>query len=231
MAEESVFEKRHVEPSAKGNVEGLLEHFNLPPAVIRYVRRNKRAIQVVSAAILIIVVSIATYDSYREKRMEKASSALSQALQKAGEEKEKALQAVIAEYSGTVSSRWANVELAHIEMEKARFKEAAAKYAAIRDDLDKEDPLFALTVFGYAQALEAGHEYDAASAAFEQLKGIEGYQAIAVTGLARIQETQGNIDKAVEILNAGLASLSGKPQDESAKRIIEQKIARLKVRQ
>lgn len=231
MAEESVFEKRHVEPSAKGNVEGLLEHFNLPPAVIRYVRRNKRTIQIVSAALLVVVVSAAMYDSYREKRMEKASSALSQALQKAGDEKEKALQAVIAEFPGTVSSRWANVELAHVEMAKARFKEAAAKYSAIRDELETEDPLFALTVFGQAQALEAGHEYAAASAAFEQLKGIEGYQIIAVTGLARIQETQGNVDKALEILNSGLSSLTGEPRDESARRIIEERIARLKVKQ
>lgn len=231
MAEESVFEKRHVEPSAKGNVEGLLEHFNLPPKVIRYVRRNKRTIQVVSAVLLIVVVSAALYDSYREKRLEKASSALSQAMEKAGEEKEKALQAVIAEYSGSVSSRWADVELAHIEVEKGRFKEAAAKYAAIREQLDTDDPLFALTLFGQAQALEAGHEYAAASAAFEQLKGIEGYQTIAATGLARIQETQGNIDKALEILNSSLTALSGKPQEEVSKRVIEERIARLKVKQ
>jgi len=29
MGGESVFDKKHVEPSAMGDVEGLLEHFNL----------------------------------------------------------------------------------------------------------------------------------------------------------------------------------------------------------
>lgn len=231
MAEESVFEKRHVEPNANGDVEGLLEHFNLPPAVIKYVRKNKRTLQIVLASVLILVVSLALYDSYREKRMEKASSALSQALSKAGEEKEKALQGVMAEYPGSVSARWANVELAHIEMGKAQFKEAADRYAAIRDDLKPSDPLYALTVFGFAQALEAKHEYDAASAAFQQLKDIIGYQAIGYIGMARIQETQGKTDKALEILTAGLSALADRPQEDPDKRVIEDRISRLKVKQ
>lgn len=230
MADESVFEKRHVEPNAMGDVEGLLEHFNLPPAVIKYVRKNKRTLQIVLASVLILAVSLALYDSYREKRLEKASSALSQALSKAGDDKEKALQGVMAEFPGTVSARWANVELAHLEMGKAQFKEAADRYAAIRDDLKESDPLYALTVFGFAQALEARLEYDAASAAYQQLKDIKGYQIIGYIGMARIQEAQGKSDKALEILNEALSALSDKPQEDPDKRAIEDRIARLKVK-
>jgi len=231
MGGESVFDKKHVEPSAMGDVEGLLEHFNLPPAVISYIRRNKRMIQVIVAAVLITVVALALYDSYRQKRIEQATSALTIALQKAGDDKEKTLRTVAAEFAGTASARWAEVELAHLAMAGSKFKEAAEQYRRIRSDLGKSDPLYALTIFGFAQAKEAGHEYDEASAAYQELKDIDGYQAIGYTGVARILETQGKTDKAIETLTTYLATLADKGPADPGKRVIEDKIARLKVKQ
>ncbi|MBB5346470.1 tetratricopeptide repeat protein [Desulfoprunum benzoelyticum] len=231
MGGESVFDKKHVEPSAMGDVEGLLEHFNLPPAVISYIRRNKRVIQVTVAAILITVVALALYDSYRQKRIEEATSALTTAMQKAGDDKEKALGAVAAEFAGTASARWAEVELAHLTMAGSKFKEAAEQYRRIRNDLDRSDPLYALTSFGFAQAKEAGHEYDEASAAYQELKDIDGYQAIGYTGIARILESQGKTDKAIETLTTYLSTLADKAPTDPGKRIIEDRIARLKVKQ
>lgn len=231
MGNENVFEKKHVEPSAMGDVEGLLEHFNLPPAVISYIRRNKRMIQAAVATVLIAVVALALYDSYRQKRIEQASSALSTAMQKAGSDREKAMRAVATEFAGTTSARWAEVELAHLAMGASKFKEAAEQYRAIRGELGKSDPLYALTVFGYAQAKEAGHEYDEATAAYQELKGIDGYQAIGSTGIARILETQGKIDKAIEALTTYLSTVADKAPTDPGKRVIEDKIARLKVKQ
>jgi len=231
MGGESVFDKKHVEPSAMGDVEGLLEHFNLPPAAISYIRRNKRMIQVGVAAVLITVVALALYDSYRQKRIEKATSALTIAMQQAGDDKEKALRTVATDFAGTSSARWAEVELAHLAMGSSKFKEAAEQYRRIRSDLDTSDPLYALTIFGFAQAKEADHEYDAASAAYQELQDIDGYQAIGYTGVARILETQGKTDKAIETLTTYLSTLADKAPSDPAKRVIEDKIARLKVKQ
>lgn len=231
MGGESVFDKKHVEPSAMGDVEGLLEHFNLPPAAISYIRRNKRMIQVGVAAVLITVVALALYDSYRQKRIEKATSALTIAMQKAGDDKEKALRTLATDFAGTSSARWAEVELAHLAMGSSKFKEAAEQYRRIRSDLDTSDPLYALTIFGFAQAKEADHEYDAASAAYQELKDIDGYQAIGYTGVARILETQGKTDKAIETLTTYLSTLADKAPTDPGKRAIEDKIARLKVKQ
>jgi predicted negative regulator of RcsB-dependent stress response len=231
MGGESVFEKKHVEPNAMGDVEGLLEHFNLPPAVISYIRRNKRMIQVVIVVVLTTVVALALYDSYRQKRIEEGTSALTTALQQAGADKEKALGTVVTEFAGTASARWAEVELAHLAMGSSKFKEAAEQYHRIRSDLDKSDPLYALTIFGLAQARDAGHEYDAATAAYQELKDIDGYQALGYTGIARILESQGKTDKAIETLTTYLSTLADKTSADPGKKVIEDKIARLKVKQ
>ena len=76
MAGESAFDKRHVEASTLSDVEGLLEHLNLPPAVIKYIRTNKKKIQIVATLSLVLIVALAVYDSYRNQRIEEAASAL-----------------------------------------------------------------------------------------------------------------------------------------------------------
>lgn len=231
MAGESAFDKRHVEASSLSEVEGLLEHLNLPPAAIKYIRSNKKKIQIISAIILVAVVLWALYDSYRGKRIEEATSALSAALQKGPEEKVSALDKVIQDYSGTSSALWAKVELAHLDMQNTKFADAADKYQKIHDDLKKSDPLYALTLYGFAQSKEANHDYKEAIEAYQKLKDIEGYQSIAIIGKARIEETEGKMDKALETLNGYVATLADKPATDPGKRYVEEKIARLKARQ
>lgn len=231
MAGESAFNKRHVEASTLSDVEGLLEHLNLPPAAISYIRKNKRMVQIVIAVVIAAIVAWSLYGSYREKRIERASSALAVALEKGPAEKAAALEKVFADFAGTSSALWAKVELAHLDMQNGKFAEAAGKFSKIKEDLDAADPLYALTVFGIAQAQEANHDYQEATATYGLLKDIEGYQLIAHTGIARIQETQGETAKAIETLNKYLASLDGTPAVDANKKFVEEKLARLKVRQ
>ena len=228
MAGESAFDKRHVEANALSDVEGLLEHFNLPPGVISYIRKNKTMLQIALAVVVGTVVFWALYGSYLEKKIEKSTSALTVAMQTGAEEKPAALEKVSSEFSGTSAAVWAKVELAHLDMQDKKFADAAEKYTAIKNGLDSSDPLYPLTIFGIAQAREANHDYKAAAEHYGLLKDITGYQVIGHTGIARIQETEGEIGKALETLNSYLATLAGTPADDANKRFIEEKIARLK---
>ena len=230
MAGESAFDKRHVEPSTLDNVEGLLEHLNLPPAAISYIRKNKTMLQIVIGLVISTVVVWSLYGSYREQRIEKASSALAMALKANPAEKSASLQKVVADFSGTSSAIWAKVELAHLDMQNTKFTDAEQKYATINNDLDKEDPLYALTLFGIAQAQEANHDYKKAADTYGKLKDIGGYQTIGYTGMARIQETEGETAKAIETLNGYLATLNTETAGADTT-FIEEKIARLKVSQ
>jgi tetratricopeptide (TPR) repeat protein len=230
MAGESAFDKRHVEASTLSDVEGLLEHLNLPPAAIKYIRNNKRKIQICTVVAISLALIWAAYDAYRVKRIEKATSALSLALQQGPEGEIAALNKVTEEFSGTSSALWAKVELAHLDMQNTKFADAADKYKKIHDDLKKSDPLYALTLYGFAQAKEANHDYKEAIEAYMTLKDIVGYQVIAYTGKARIEEAEGQMDKALATLNEFVATLGDKPANDPGKRYAEEKIARLKAR-
>ena len=231
MAGESAFNKRHVEVSTLSDVEGLLEHLNLPPAVIKFIRTHKQKLQIVTGLVLVLVVALAVYDSYRDKRIEAAASALAVAQQKGPEEKAGALEKVVSDFSGTTSALWAGVELAHLDMQTGKFAEAADKYQKIRNDLDTTDPLYALTIFGVAQAREGNHDYPEAFASYQELKDIDGYQAIGYTGMARVKGAQGKADDALKTLNGFLATMTDKPATDPGKKFIEEKISRLKARQ
>ena len=231
MAGESAFDKRHVEAGTLDEVEGLLEHLNLPPAAISYIRKNKTILQIVAALVIMAVVAWSLYGSYREKRIEKASSALAVAIQQGPSERAAALDKVVADFSGTSSAIWAKVELAHLDVQNGKFAEAAGKYSEIKNDIETDNPLYGLAVFGIAQAKEANHDDKEALEAYQLLKDIEGYQTVGYTGIARIQEAKGEIAKAIETLNGYLTSLAGTPATDPNKRLAEEMLARLKARQ
>lgn len=231
MSGQSAFEKRYVDPKEQSDVEGLLEHFNLPPNVISFLRQNKRAVQVCLAVILITVVAVSLYGSYREKRIEDAASALALALKETGTAENTALLQVAEKYEGTASGTWAKVELAHLAMKEKDFAGAAAKYSEIHKKLKADNPLYALTLFGVAQAEEARQQYDAAYIAFESLKDIEGYQLTGYTGMARIHEIRGEDEKALGIYGQYLTITDDSAQSAGSKGLVEEKIARIKARQ
>ena len=127
MAERSAFDKIHVDESEQNDLGGVLEQLNLPPALVTFVRENKRLVQVSIAAIVIIVVAWALYDSYRDKKIEEASSALSMAADvEDSQAKIEALIAVYENYSGTTSALWAKVNAAH-EMMNTDQKQPARR--------------------------------------------------------------------------------------------------------
>ncbi len=231
MADETPFNKLHVEPSVKGDLTGLLEQFNLPPNVIKFIRKNLKVIYVVLALIVIAILSWSAYDAYIQKRINMSSSALTNALKEPAAVRPAALQKVLADYSGMSSARWAKVELAHIDMKNGNFKAAAEKYTDIRREIKQTDPLFGLVSFGTAQAKEAEKDYDRAFDEYTALSKIEGYQPVGLLGMARIHEIKGEQEKALSVYEQYMATFVGDDRNDPEKAFISEKIGRLKAMQ
>jgi predicted negative regulator of RcsB-dependent stress response len=230
MASESAFNKRLAAETTLDKVEGLLEHFNLPPKVISFIRRNLRIIQISIIVIITVIVVLSLYGSYRERLMEEAASALSQALKLPKDAKTEALRKVAEEYGSTSSALWAKVELAHLDMQNGAFNTAAEKYRKILSETDNDNPLYPLVLFSLAQSFEADKKYTEAATEYDLLKNFKGYENLAYAGMGRLEEVQGNIDKAIAVYNNFLLSMGDDPATAQSKEQIDGKIARLKAR-
>lgn len=231
MASESAFNKRLTAETTMDKVEGLLEHFNLPPKAITFIRANQRIIQISLAIIIVAVVFGSLYSSYRAKVREDASSALAKAMKQTDDTRAAALGKVVEEYGSTSSALWAKIELGHLDMKNGSFADAGDKYRKVLADLKKANPLYPLVLFSIAQAFEADKKYAEATAQYDILKGFKGFEHIGYTGMGRIEESQGNIDKALAIHNNFLLSIGDDPSLAQAREEITAKIARLKARQ
>lgn len=231
MSKDSAFNKRLSEETTMDQVEGLLEHFNLPPKTIAFIRKNQRIIQVGVGVIILAVVTWSLYGSYMDKQREEAASALSLALEKDHDMRAAALTEVVRQYGRTSSATWAAVELAHLDMKNGAFKEAAEKYKAVNQDIEEDNPLKPLVIFGLAQAYEGDKNFSEASSQYDVLKEIKGFEPIGYVGLGRLEEVQGNIDKAIAVLNNFVLSAADDPAFAQSREEIEGKIARLKALQ
>lgn len=228
MSERSAFDKIHVEESEKGDLGGVLEQLNLPPAVVTFVRENKRLVQICIAAVVIVVVAWSLYDSYRDKKIEEGASALSVAIDIDDTQKKiDQLKSVSSTYSGTSSAEWAKINTAHELIKTDQKDEALATYTEVLADLDDSSPLYPLVTLSLAQGFEIIGNYSEAAAAYETVKNIEGYQDTGYFGLARISEAQGDKQKALAIYEEYLATLMN-VTERGQKSLVEEKIAHLK---
>ncbi len=226
MAKEDVFEKEWVDERDKNNLEGLLEQLNLPPAVITFVRENKRLVQIAVALLILTVVSWSLYGAYRDSRIEKSSEALSAALELEGPPLLDKLAEVEKEFGGTDAALWASINRAQELMKNSAMVEAGAEFKSIRDDLAASSSVQPLLAFGIAQSAEAEGNFEEAAAEYQKLIEVDGYQDIGYLGAARVYEAQGSRDKALELYENYLASI-----DSAAvlqKVMVEEKIARIK---
>jgi predicted negative regulator of RcsB-dependent stress response len=226
MAKESVFDKEWVDERDKNNLEGLLEQLNVPPAVINFIRRNIRMVQIVTVLVIVSVVSWALYGSYRDNKIEAASSALSSALAMEQTQMLEALAAVEEEFSGTDAALWAEVKIAQELSKSGDVEDAKEKYLALLNKSASSSSLKALLIFGAAQTSETLSQYESAADQYGALKAIDGYQEIGFNGLARIYEIQGDTGNALTTYDELLSFLAGAGTPGRAA-LIEEKIARL----
>lgn len=231
MSKESAYNKKLAQETTMDQVEGLLEHFNLPPKTIAFVRENKRTIQAGIAIVVIVVVTWSLYSSHQEKNRERAATAFSLAMQEEGTAQSASLQKIIEGYPKTSSALWARIELAHLDMKSEAYSEAITKYSNILEKVSTSDPLYPLLVYGLAQAMESSKDFDKAAGQYELLKDIKGYEHIGYTGLSRLAEAQGNIDRAIAIYNNFLLQVGDDTAMVQVKEQVSEKIARLKAQQ
>ncbi len=225
--ENSVFDKEWVDERDKNNLEGLLEQLNVPAAGITFIRENKRLLQIIAVLLVVAVVSWSLYSSYRKNKIEEAGSALTVALNMEHGQMMEALSAIEQDYSGTDAALWAEIKTAQELVKAAKTEDANIKYKELRSSVSGSSSLKALLIFGIAQTDEALGQYPEAALQYGELKTIEGFQEIGLSGLARIYEIQGESDKALAVYQEHLSFLAGNGAPGTTA-LIEEKIARLK---
>ncbi len=229
MATNDVFNKEWEDDRNKNNLEGLLEQLNLPPAAIKFVKQNKRSVQIMLVLIIIAVVGWALYGSYRNDRIQKSSAALSSAMELEGQPRLDKLAEVEQQYSGTDSALWAEITIGQQLLKEGNMEEARAAFQRVRDKLGKKSPLQPLVTYAIAQADEGLARYESSSSGYQALIEFEGYEELAYLGLARVHELQGEPDKALEVYEQYLGSIGDTTTFQRV--MVEEKIARIRVEQ
>lgn len=229
MAKEDIFDKEYEDERDKNNLEGLLEQLNLPPAVVKFVKENKKLVYAVIGTVVVLVIAWALYGSYRDSRIQKSSEALFSAQALSGQQMLDQLAEVESQFGGTDAALWAQINGAQELMKAGNMEEAHNKFIQVRNDIRSSSPLAPLVSVGIAQTAEAKGDYQGAAAEYEKLVDIEGYQDIGYLGRARVAELQGDPQKALELYQNYLASLD--PAAALQRVMVEEKIARIKASQ
>lgn len=228
MSKESVFEKKHGEDKLLNEVSGVLDHLNLPPAFVEFIRKNMRVVQIILAVVVALTVFFSLYGSYREKKIDRGAQELANAISLSGPSKTAALEQVMKDHSGDGAAVWAQVALAHEALLNKDFGKAATQYTAISEGAGKNSPIYLLAVYGAAQAEEGAGNFAAALSHYDMLKGQPGYESVGFAGVARIQERNQEYDKALATYELYLGELADLPATYAEKILVEEKIAKIK---
>jgi predicted negative regulator of RcsB-dependent stress response len=189
-----------LEEQAVTGTPGILDQFNLPPAVVTFLQKNQRTIWRVIGAAAVAVTAVALYSSYRDYRLNKAAEAYDQAVAiEDAEKKAAALQKVVDKYGSASAGVWSRIVLAHFDQEAGKTKEALAKLAAIETEISAKSPLKPLLLVNLGGLHEQEKQLDKAEAAYQQLKGFKGFEPMALSSLGRVYEAMGQKDKAVQM--------------------------------
>lgn len=229
MAKEDIFDKEYVDERDKNSLEGLLEQLNLPPAVVKFVKENKKLVYAVIAALVVIVVVWSLYGSYRDSKIQKSSEALFAAQELSGQQMLDKLIEVESQFGGTDAALWAQINGAQELMKSARMEEAHLKFKQVREEISSSSPLWPLVSVGIAQTTEATGDFQSAAAEYQKLIDFEGYQDLGYLGSARVSELQGDTQKALELYQNYLATLDTAAAIQRV--MVEEKIARIKATQ
>jgi predicted negative regulator of RcsB-dependent stress response len=227
MSDQSAFNQNQVAENAYVEPSGVLDQLNLSPSVVGFIRKNKRALQVGAISIAVVVITGSVYKSYHTSRLENGAASLAISMEAEGTARITALQQVTADYSGTPSALWADVELGHQAMKDGDFAAAEKYYQQVLTKTSDSNPLYGLLTFGVAQAQEAGARYDAASASYSALKDIDGYKDEGFMGMARVLEADSKNSEALAVYEEYLGSFLGEKNNPQLIRMIKEKITRL----
>lgn len=186
MADQSAFDRNHIETTAVSETSGVLDQLNLPPAVTAFIRKNQRTIWIVVSIVVITVVTVALYDSYRTYRINKAVSALDAArIAEEGQQVE-LLQQVVDKYSSTPAALWARVELAKKAADKGEIPAAIDELQKVNSSITGKNPLKPLVLTRLAGLHEQKGDPDAAITLYQKLVEFAGFAPDAHYAMARV---------------------------------------------
>ncbi len=229
MSTESAFNKRLRPETTFDKIEAILEHLNLPPGFVEFVRKHRRLVTFIVVVLLVTIVAGSLYTSYLERQRNSAASALSVAEEKSGADRIAALEKVAADFSATSSAVWAEIEIAQQQAREGAFDQAAQQYDAVINKEGKSSPLWPLLVAGRAGALEGAKAWDRAIAEYTILQDIKGYETLGYSGVGRIYRQQGQDEKALAVYNNFLLKAGDESRLQADRQMIEAEIARIKM--
>lgn len=209
MAQQNPFSQQHIEESAYAKPDGLLDQLNLPPGLIKFLRRNQRTIWICVAVVAFVVTVVSLYGSYRTYRINKANAALHSALIAEEAVREQKLKDVASDFKGTGAETWSKVELALYAAENGKVDDAIAQLAALKTEIDKDNPLRPLLLNKLAGLYENSAKENKAIEVYKELMEIQGFAKEASFQLGRIYEQQGNKEQAKAMYEKYLAENVG----------------------
>ena len=192
MADKSLFDKKRIEQQAQVETSGLLEQLNLPPALISFVRRNRRAIWTVTGVVVAVVVVVSLYGSYRDYRIAKGVAALDAALQAPKASQADLLRKVAADFSSTPASTWARIRLAELTVAGGKTEAALKELAQVDAALADKNPLKPLVIYRQAVLAEQLNRLEDAAGLYRRLLAYKGYEIDSHYNLGRVKAARGD---------------------------------------
>lgn len=228
MAEQSAFDRRNIEPPPMARSSGLLDQFNLPPALISFLYRYQRIIWMVLAGIVITGISIAAYSSYRDQLASRALSAYD-AAQRAGAENRPLLEQVVEQYGTTPSGLWARIDLALLDEREGNLEAAISRFETINTQLSAKSPLKPLILSKLGVLYENTDNPNGALDVYGALTMQTGFEAEAHRALGRVHEQKGNLSEAAAMYEQFMAmTADGQGANDPAWEMIEFRVNQLK---
>jgi len=230
MAEQSAFDRNNIKLQTLTPSMGLLEHFNLPPAVIKFLRRNQRAIWTAVTGAVILIVAVSAYTSYRQYRIEKAASALGAALV-ATQDKQQLLDKVVQEYGSTPSGLWAQIELGFLEEKEGQGAKAITRFEGINTGLAAKSLMKPLVLSKLAALHENEKQFDKALALYNELAAKESFASDAYRAMGRVNEQLGKTAEAAAMYGKYLeltAAQGGEGKADPVREMVQSRLNQLK---
>jgi len=198
-----------------GPPEGLLEHLNLPPKAIKFLRRYQRQLWICIITVIVVSLAVAGFNAYQERQAQQAASALDAAILAATDNKAK-LKQVIADFASTESALWARVELASLAEEEGEATLAIKELESIQSELGAGSSLRPLLLSKLAVLYENDKQLEKALKLYTELSEWETFASEAYRSLGRVNEQLGNKEQAIAMYNKYLQSESGQQRSGQA---------------
>lgn len=204
MAEQTTLDRDAIKLQPLPPPMGLLEHFNLPPKAVAFIRRNQQTIWTIVTLGAILALALSGYSTYREYQEARANAALDAALI-AKEDNRPLLEAVVQDYGTNAAALWAKVALVRLDEKEGQGAKAISRLEQINAGLVATDPLKPLVINKLAGLYALEQQLDRALALYTELSANEWFAAEACRALGRLHEQAGRKDEAAAMYARYLA--------------------------